>query len=111
ALVDDRDHLYLMDFGLAGSIREESHRMTRLGSLLGTPLYMAPEAAAGDTVNVGPAADQYGAGVVLYQMLTGRTPFAGSPDIVLFNVLNTTPKPPSALRAGLDPALEAMCLK
>ncbi len=110
-MVDGRDHLYLMDFGLAGSIEQERSRMTRLGSVMGTPSYMSPEQAAGDTPNVGPAADQYSAGIVLYELLTGRTPFSGPPDIVLFNVLKMTPKPPSAYRPDLDPALEAICVK
>jgi TPR repeat protein len=110
-MVDDRDHLYLMDFGLAGSIQQQRTRMTQLGSVMGTPAYMSPEQAAGDTRSVGPAADQYSAGVVLYELLTGRPPFEGPVEIVLFNVIQMEPKWPSVCRPGLDPALEAICLR
>jgi hypothetical protein len=110
-MVDGDGKAYLMDFGLAGSVAAEASRMTRLGTVLGTPEYMAPEQAAGDVNAVGPAADQYGAGVVLYELLTGQTPFEGPTEVVLFNVLKMPPPPPSRLRPGLHPGLEALCLR
>lgn len=110
-LVDDREHVYLTDFGLAGWVEPEQTRVTQLGAVIGTPSYMAPEQAAGDTANVGPAADAYSAGVVLYELLTGQVPFSGPIAVVLHNVLNTEPEPISSMRPGIDPKLEAICAK
>ena len=76
AMVDEAGSLHLMDFGLAGWTQEECTRLTRVGAVMGTPSYMAPEQIAGDTKRVGPASDLYSAGVVLYELLTGRVPFA-----------------------------------
>src|ERR1019366_9032411 len=74
-LLDEQGSLRLMDFGLAGWTQEECTRLTRAGAIMGTPAYMAPEQASGDTAQIGPASDQYSAGVVLYEMLTGCRPF------------------------------------
>jgi WD40 repeat protein/serine/threonine protein kinase len=110
-LIDVHDTLYLMDFGLAGRTEAGGARVTKLGSLLGTPAYMAPEQARGDWERVGPAADLYSVGVVLYEMLTGRLPFEGPPAAVVHQLLQTPPPPPTHYRAGLDGELEVLCLK
>jgi serine/threonine protein kinase len=110
-LVDGQDRLYLTDFGLAGWLAEEQTRLTRPGTVMGTPAYMAPEQAAGDTGLVGPAADLYSAGVVLYELLTGRLPFEGPAAVVIYHAVNTPPKPPSRHRPGLEPRLDAVCLR
>src|SRR5207248_1332727 len=70
-----------------------------------------PEQAGGQTEQVGPAADQYSAGVVLYELLTGRVPFEGPMPVVMYHAIHTSPPPPSGFRPGLDPALEAICLR
>ncbi|HEX5272567.1 MAG TPA: protein kinase, partial [Gemmataceae bacterium] len=112
AILDANGQLYLMDFGLAGWVGHESGRMTQDGAVLGTPSYMAPEQARGDVRAVGPAADQYSAGMVLYELLTGHLAFEGGPtEVVLYNILNSAPPPPSQWREDLDPALEEICLK
>ena len=112
AMLSEQESLHLMDFGLAGWTQEESTRLTRLGAVMGTPAYMAPEQATGDTKNVGPAADLYGAGVVLYELLTSRLPFEGGhPAAMGYLVVHTTPAPPSQYRPDLDAGLEAICLK
>jgi hypothetical protein len=86
--------------------------MTQEGAKLGTPAYMAPEQADGDIRRVGPAADQYADGVVLYELLTGHLPFEGAPiQVILYNIINSPILPLSAWRPGLDPALEAICTK
>jgi WD40 repeat protein/serine/threonine protein kinase len=112
AIVDAKGHLYLVDFGLAGWVSQTEGRATQLGTVMGTPFYMAPEQARGDINNVHETADQYSAGVVLYEMLTGHVPFEGGPTVVLLhNVINTPPPRPSEFRVDLDPQLEEICLK
>jgi formylglycine-generating enzyme required for sulfatase activity len=72
---------------------------------------MSPEQAAGDTERIGPAADQYSAGVTLYEALTGALPFPGTPATVISNIISQPPPPVSQYRADIDPRLEAICLK
>jgi serine/threonine-protein kinase len=110
ALLDQTGQLYLTDFGLAGWVGQA--KMTRAGTKLGTPSYMAPEQAEGKTEETGSASDQYSAGVVLYELLTNHLPFEGGPlAALLYNVAHTPPPPPSEWRRDLDPRLEAICLK
>ena len=79
---------------------------------MGTPNYMAPEQARGDTKEVGPLADVYALGVILYQMLTGRTPFIGTSILdTLQQVQRREPVPPSRLQPKLPKDLETICLK
>jgi serine/threonine-protein kinase len=112
AMLNEQESLHLMDFGLAGWTQEESTRLTRLGAVMGTPAYMAPEQASGDTKKVGPAADLYSAGVVLYELLTSRRPFEGGhPAALAYLIVHTEPTPPSQHMPGLDAGLEAICRK
>ena len=69
--------LKITDFGLVKRLESDSGQ-TRSGSILGTPSYMAPEQARGESQAVGPAADQYALGAILYELLTGRPPFQGT---------------------------------
>lgn len=110
-MIDKRDRVLLMDFGLAALQREEEARLTRDGAVLGTPAYMAPEQAKGQSADVTPAADQYAVGVVLYELLTGEVPFKGPIATVIHNVIRTEPEPPSARRPDVPADLEAICLK
>jgi serine/threonine protein kinase len=112
AIVDAEGQLCLMDFGLAGWVGQTDGRATQDGTVMGTPSYMPPEQARGDINNVRETADQYSAGVVLYELLTGHVPFEGGPIVVLLhNVISTPPPRPSEFRADLDPQLEEICLK
>ena len=111
AVLNGKDQLLLMDFGLAGWVGQDAGRMTQDGTVMGTAAYMAPEQALGDIASVGPAADQYSAGVVLYELLTGRVPFEGSKiQVLLYNVIHTPPPPPSSWRP-VDAELEDIVLK
>jgi serine/threonine protein kinase len=80
--------------------------------LLGTPAYMAPEQADGRGAPPTPATDVYALGAILYEALTGRRLFAADTVTdILYQVRTQPPLPPTALRPGIDPALEALCLR
>ena len=83
--------------------------LTRTGELLGTPAFMAPEQANGQTTDE--RTDVYGLGATLYAFLTGRPPFQGPPLQLLQGVLQRDPEPPSASRDGVPSSLEAVCLR
>jgi len=109
-MVDKTGRPHLMDFGLAHR-QDARTRLTRVGAVLGTPGYVAPEQARGQTGKPLPAGDQYSLGVVLYEMLCGRKPFEGPPEIVLFHAIQTPPAAPRSLNPALPAELEAICLK
>jgi hypothetical protein len=109
-LIDRAGRAILTDFGLARPENDAEH-LTSEGFVVGTPAYMAPEQAAGQSERVGPWTDIYSLGVVLYQMLTGRLPFEGPGLTVLSRIIHEAPPPPSRLRKDLDPALEAVLMK
>jgi PAS domain S-box-containing protein len=109
-LIDRDGQALLTDFGLARP-EHETQQLTMHGAVIGTPGYMAPEQAAGETERVGPCTDIYSLGVLLYVMLTGRLPYQGTALTVLLKQLDQPPPPPSSLRADVDPQLESLVLK
>jgi WD40 repeat protein/Flp pilus assembly protein TadD len=105
------------DFGLAKMVQPGPDGPapggpTQSGAILGTPSYMAPEQAQGRAHRVGPAADIYALGAILYEMLTGRPPFvAATPLDTLLQVVGDEPVPPRRLQGQVPLDLETVCLK
>ena len=108
-LMDASNQPHLTDFGLASQL--DASALTANGTVVGTPIYMAPEQAAGRFGAALPACDQYSLGTVLYELLTGRPPFSGSNSVVLFHKLNSSPPSPSSVRSEIPAEVEAICLK
>jgi predicted Ser/Thr protein kinase len=107
-MVNTKYEPIIMDFGLAHRAQEDV-RLTKAGSLLGTPAYMSPEQVNGDIKAMGPGCDIYSLGVIVYELLTGRLPFRGPMTAVLGQILTKEPPSPRSVRPDLDPALEAVC--
>jgi serine/threonine-protein kinase len=98
------------DFGLARRLEAET-RVTQTGVLVGTPSYMAPEQARGQTT-IGPGVDVYALGAILYELLTGRPPFrAETAAATVYQVIHHEPVPPSRLNFRVPRDLETICLK
>jgi serine/threonine protein kinase len=97
------------DFGLA---KRGTSDLTQTGAVMGTPAYMAPEQAAGKTKSVGPAADIYALGIVLYECLSGTVPFTGDDTwAVIRQVMNDEPVPVSHRASGVPRELDLICRK
>jgi TolB-like protein/Flp pilus assembly protein TadD/tRNA A-37 threonylcarbamoyl transferase component Bud32 len=110
-LLDANGEPHLTDFGLARLLDTQSS-VTRTIDVLGTPSYMAPEQAAGETGKLSKATDVYGLGAVLYQLLTGQPPFAGGTTYETIRLLrDTEPKQPRLLNSKIDRDLSTICLK
>lgn len=110
-LLDDKGQAILADFGIAKIIEADDAKLTATGTGLGTPAYMAPEQARGST-DVGDSADLYALGVVLYEMLTARLPFAAdTPLAVLQRVIHDPVTPPREFTADIPDPLQGVVLK
>jgi serine/threonine protein kinase/Tfp pilus assembly protein PilF len=101
----------IADFGLAKRV-DGGAGLTRSGDIMGTPSYMAPEQAAGQGKAVGPAADIYALGAILYELLTGRPPFKAATAVeTIVQVVDDEPVAPRRLQPKTPRDLETICLK
>ena len=101
----------IADFGLAKQMEGDSQQ-TRTGVVMGSPSYMAPEQAWGQTHQIGPLSDQYSLGAILYEMLVGRPPFQGATTMETLELArNQEPVPPTRLQPKVPKDLETICLK
>jgi serine/threonine protein kinase/tetratricopeptide (TPR) repeat protein len=102
-VMDRQGNACILDFGLA--LRSTEERVTVPGSSIGTPAYMSPEQAMGDTVDA--RTDLWALGVVLFEMLTGRLPFQGERDLgVMYSIVNKEPARATSLRADIPDGLQ-----
>ncbi len=109
-LYDECGQPKVTDFGLAK--RAGGSNLTATQAVMGTPAYMAPEQARGDTKFVGPQADVYSLGVMLYECLTGTRPFeAPDPLVLLRKMAEEEPERPGKRAPGLPRDVELICLK
>lgn len=109
-LLDAEGHPHLMDFGLAKRASGDVS-ITSDGRVMGTPAYMSPEQARGESHDVDARSDIYSLGVIFYEMLTGIRPFQGDRRLLVLQVLEDEPRPPRRLNEHLPRDLETICLK
>jgi hypothetical protein len=111
-LLDTAGNPKITDFGLAKRI-DRDDGLTATGNIMGTPGYMAPEQAAGHGREVGPAADIYALGAILYAALSGRPPFAPDQNVLemLRQVIEDPPAPLQSIVPSVPSELESICFK
>lgn len=108
-LINEAGLVKIVDFGVAAVTSDMATRLTRVGTLLGTPTYMAPEQVRSRSIDA--RTDIYSLGVIMYEMFTGRPPYLGEDMSVLFQHVEGNPTPPRQVNPALAPELETIILK
>lgn len=99
------NHVKICDFGIARMASSSLH--TRTGVILGSPLYMSPEQVLSETIDN--RSDIFSLGIVLYEMLTGQTPFSGdNATSVMYHIVHDIPPKPSSLKPEIPEMLDAI---
>ena len=108
-MVTSTGQVKVMDFGIARAISDSSATVAQTSAILGTAQYFSPEQARGEAVDA--RTDLYSTGVVLYELLTGRPPFAGETAVATaYQHVSEPPTPPSRLNPAVTPALDAVVM-
>ncbi|SIR94062.1 Stk1 family PASTA domain-containing Ser/Thr kinase [Microbacterium sp. RURRCA19A] len=109
-MITDSGRIKVMDFGIARAVSDSSSTVAETTAIVGTAAYFSPEQAKGESVDA--RADLYSAGVVLYELLTGRPPFRGdTPVAVAYQHVSEAPLPPSEINDAVPRALDAVVLR
>ena len=109
-LIDSEDQPHITDFGLAKRNTTDV-TMTMAGQILGTPAYMSPEQAQGESHRVDPRSDIYSLGVILFELTTGELPFRGSQRMLVMQILTDEPPRLMKLDSRVPRDLETICLR
>jgi eukaryotic-like serine/threonine-protein kinase len=108
-MVTSTGQVKVMDFGIARAISDSSATVAQTSAILGTAQYFSPEQARGEAVDA--RTDLYSTGVVLYELLTGKPPFAGETAVATaYQHVSEAPTPPSRLNPAITPALDAVVM-
>jgi len=109
-MIDSNDRIKIIDFGIAASAGSRRLTFGKLSQVMGSPDYISPEQVKdrrGDA-----RSDLYATGVMLYEMLTGETPFTGANPFAVMNArLTASPRPPSEINPEIPPGLQAVVLR
>ncbi|BBM83745.1 serine/threonine-protein kinase [Candidatus Uabimicrobium amorphum] len=109
-MVTADDHALVMDFGVAhNQATNNTIKLTKTGMLIGTPVYMSPEQVNGEKITC--ASDVFTLGAIMYEIITGQTPFSGNLSKIMWQIANAPPQHPRKISPNIAKDLARICLK